>query len=83
MHERDLVLRLGTCVPTEGGGREGRGGVAPAPRRGRASSRSSAAYPSPLARSSSLSIVRLPVLAMSTLWNLCGPCASALASVLL
>ena len=23
MHERDLVLRLGTCVPTEGGGRGG------------------------------------------------------------
>ena len=82
MHERDLVLRLGTCVPTEGG-REGRGGVAPAPRRGRASSRSSAAYPSPLARSASLSIVRLPALAMSTLWNLCGPCASASVAVLL
>ena len=82
MHERDLVLRLGTCVPTEGV-REGRGGVAPAPRRGRASSRSSAAYPSPLARSSSLSIVRLLVLAMSTLWNLCGPCASASVAVLL
>ena len=82
MHERDLVLRLGTCVPTDGG-REGREGVAPAPRRGRASSRSSAAYPSPLARSSSLSIVRLPALAMSTLWNLCGPCASASVAVLL
>ena len=82
MHERGLVLRLGTCVPTEGG-REGRGGVAPAPRRGRASSRSPAAYTSPLARSSSLSIVRLPVLAMSTLWNLCGPCASASVAVLL
>ena len=57
--------------------------LAPAPRRGRASSRSSAAYPSPLARSASLSIVRLPVLAMSTLWNLCGPCASASVAVLL
>ena len=83
MHERDLVLRLGTCVPTEEGREGGEGGSRARPRRGRASSRSSAAYPSPLARSSSLSIVRLPVLAMSTLWNLCGPCASASVAVLL